>query len=64
MIGQELFLETTFMGLSGIRIGCFLNDMMHDILGLKNNKFQVLYHFTVGRGHVDSRVQTQSAYQR
>ena len=64
MVGQELYLEATSMGLSGTGIGCFLDDMMHDVLGLKDNKFQVLYHFTVGRGYVDSRIQTQKAYIR
>ena len=50
------------MGLSGTGIGCFLDDMTHSTLGLKNDKFQVLYHFTVGRGYVDSRIQTKTAY--
>jgi SagB-type dehydrogenase family enzyme len=61
-IGQQLYLDATSMGLSGTGIGCFLDDMMHSLLGLKENKFQILYHFTVGRGYVDSRIQTQSAY--
>ncbi len=64
MVGQELYLEATSMGLSGTGIGCFLDDMMHDVLGLRDNKFQVLYHFTLGRGYVDSRIQTECAYQR
>ena len=63
-IGQQLYLEATSMGLSGTGIGCFLDDMMHDILGLKSNKFQILYHFTLGRGYVDSRIQTKPAYER
>jgi len=63
-IGQQLYLEATSMGLSGTGIGCFLDDMMHEILGLKNNKFQILYHFTLGRGYVDSRIQTKPAYER
>ncbi len=61
-IGQQLYLEATSMGLSGTGIGCFLDDMMHELLGLKTNRFEVLYHFTVGRGYVDSRIQTQPAY--
>lgn len=61
-IGQQLYLDATSMGLSGTGIGCFLDDMMHSLLGLKDNKFQILYHFTVGRGYVDSRIQTRSAY--
>ena len=64
MIGQELYLEATSLGLSGTGIGCFLDDMMHGLLGIKNNSFQVLYHFTVGRGNVDSRIMTSPAYTR
>jgi len=61
-IGQQLYLEATSMGLSGTGIGCFLDDAMHQILGLRDNRFQVLYHFTVGRGSVDSRILTKPAY--
>ncbi len=61
-IGQQLYLEATSMGLSGTGIGCFLDDDMHRLLGLENNKYQILYHFTVGRGYVDSRIITRSAY--
>jgi len=61
-IGQQLYLEATSLGLSGTGIGCFLDDMIHDTLGLKTNHFQVLYHFTIGRGYVDSRIQTRVAY--
>jgi hypothetical protein len=64
MIGQELYLESTSLGLSGTGIGCFLDDMMHGLLGIKNNTFQVLYHFTIGRGDVDSRIMTSPAYNR
>ena len=64
MIGQELYLESTSLGLSGTGIGCFLDDMMHGLLGLKNNTFQTLYHFTVGLGDVDSRIMTKPAYNR
>ncbi len=62
-IGQQLYLEATSLGLSGTGIGCFLDDIMHSILGLKDNRFQILYHFTVGRGYVDSRILTRPAYQ-
>lgn len=62
VIGQQLYLESTSLGLSGTGIGCFLDDMMHGLLGIKNNKFQILYHFTVGRGYVDSRIITKPAY--
>jgi SagB-type dehydrogenase family enzyme len=63
MVGQQLYLEATSLGLSGTGIGCFLDDLMNTrVLGLKNNTYQSLYHFTVGVGYVDSRIQTQSAY--
>lgn len=61
-IGQQLYLEATSMGLSGTGIGCFLDDDMHRVLGLKDNRFQILYHFTLGRGYVDSRILTKPAY--
>ncbi|QOY54934.1 nitroreductase family protein [Candidatus Sulfurimonas marisnigri] len=61
-IGQQLYLEATSLGLSGTGIGCFLDDVMHDLVGLKDNRFQILYHFTVGRGYVDSRITTKPAY--
>ena len=61
-IGQQLYLDATSMGLSGTGIGCFLDDTVHSLLGLKDNSFQTLYHFTVGRGYVDSRIQTRVAY--
>ena len=63
-IGQQLYLDATSMGLSGTGIGCFLDDTVHNLLGLKDNRFQTLYHFTVGRGYVDSRIQTRAAYER
>jgi SagB-type dehydrogenase family enzyme len=62
-IGQQLYLDATSMGLSGTGIGCYLDDTMHNLLGLKDNRLQTLYHFTVGRGYVDSRIQTKPAYE-
>lgn len=61
-IGQQLYLEATSFNLSATGIGCYLDDAMHMILGLKSNKFQSLYHFTVGRGFVDSRLLTLKPY--
>ena len=61
-IGQQLYLEATSLGLSGTGIGCFLDDAMHSLIGLSNNNYQILYHFTIGRGYVDSRIQTKPPY--
>jgi SagB-type dehydrogenase family enzyme len=62
-IGQQLYLETTSLNLSATGIGCYLDDLFHKVLGLKSNKFQSLYHFTVGRGLVDSRLLTKHPYE-
>lgn len=61
-IGQQLYLETTSVNLSATGIGCFLDDMLHEVIGLKTNSYQTLYHFTVGRGLVDERLSTLKPY--
>lgn len=61
-IGQMLYLEATSLGLSATGIGCFLDDEFHALLGLKNQQFQSLYHFTIGRAIVDMRISTLPAY--
>ena len=61
-IGQQLYLETTSLNLSATGIGCFLDDILHGVIGLKTNEFQTLYHFTIGRGLVDSRLSTKKPY--
>lgn len=62
-IGQQLYLEATSLGLSATGIGCYLDDSFHYLLGLDNNLFQSLYHFTVGRAIRDSRLQEIPLYQ-
>lgn len=61
-IGQQLYLETTSLNLSATGIGCFLDDILHEVIGLKTNNYQTLYHFTVGRGLVDTRLSTIKPY--
>ncbi|NKQ40648.1 MAG: SagB/ThcOx family dehydrogenase [Sulfurovum sp.] len=61
-IGQQLYLETTSLNLSATGIGCFLDDILHDVIGLKTNEYQTLYHFTIGRGLVDERLSTLKPY--
>jgi SagB-type dehydrogenase family enzyme len=63
-IGQQLYLESTSLNLSATGIGCFLDDMMHDTIGLQSNHFQSLYHFTVGRGLTDNRLTTRKPYKQ
>jgi SagB-type dehydrogenase family enzyme len=62
MIGQVLYLEAEAHGVRGTGIGCFFDDPVHDILGLTDNRFQSLYHFTIGKPIEDSRLQTYPPY--
>ncbi len=62
LIGQVLYLEAESIGLRGTGIGCFFDDPVHELIGLADQQYQVLYHFTIG-GHVeDSRLQSLPAY--
>ena len=47
-----LYLEAEAARIRSTGIGCFFDDVMHEVLGLEGPAFQTLYHFTVG-GHVD-----------
>ena len=62
MIGQVLYLEAEEKGLRGTGIGCFFDDVMHRILGLKDHRWQDLYHFTIGAALEDTRLQTLPPY--
>jgi len=61
-VGQQLYLEATALGISATGIGCYLDDTFHRLLGLDSNQFQSLYHFTIGRAIVDSRLLTLPPY--
>ncbi len=61
-VGQQLYLEATSLGLSATGIGCFLDDIMHQLLGIQDSSYQSLYHFTVGRAIQDMRVMTEQPY--
>jgi len=43
-------------------IGCFLDDPMHEVLGLRGTAFQDLYHFATGGPVEDVRLTTLPAY--
>jgi SagB-type dehydrogenase family enzyme len=62
LIGQVLYLESESLGFRGTGVGCYFDDSMHEVLGLKDAAFASLYHFTVGAGLVDSRIQTEPPY--
>jgi SagB-type dehydrogenase family enzyme len=62
LIGQVLYLEAEAAGVRGTGIGCYFDDSVHEILGLKDDAWQSLYHFTIGKPLEDSRLQTLPAY--
>lgn len=62
-IGQQLYLEACSLNLSATGIGCFLDDIVHEHLGLKNFSYQSLYHFTIGRAILDTRLSSKKPYE-
>ena len=62
MVGQVLYLEAEAHGIRATGIGCFYDDPVHHILGLSDNTYQSLYHFTMGGPVEDTRLTTLPAY--
>jgi SagB-type dehydrogenase family enzyme len=62
LLGQVLYLESEAAGVRGTGIGCYFDDAVHSLLGLKGNEFQSLYHFTVGGPVEDTRIMTLAGY--
>jgi SagB-type dehydrogenase family enzyme len=62
VLGQVLYLEAEAAGLRGTGIGCFFDDEMHGLLGLRDAEWQTLYHFTAGGALDDARLTTLPAY--
>jgi hypothetical protein len=63
VIGQVLYLEAEASGIRSTGIGCFFDDLTHRVFGLTGDRFQVLYHFTMGGPVDDPRLQTHPPYQ-
>ncbi len=57
LIGQVLYLQAEMTGLRGTGIGCFFDDPIHELLGLTDDTFQTIYHFTVGLALDDTRIE-------
>ena len=57
-----LYLEAEAAGVRGTGIGCYFDDAVHDVLGIKDQKLQSLYHFTIGTALTDERLQTLPGY--
>ena len=62
MIGQALYIEAEAAGQNATGIGCFFDDSVHDLLGLRGDEWQILYHFTIGQATHDDRLQTLPPY--
>jgi hypothetical protein len=62
MIGQVLYLEAEAAGARATGIGCYYDDAVHELLGLRGNGWQSLYHFSMGMPVEDSRLTTEPAY--
>lgn len=61
-IGQVLYLQAEAAGVRATGIGCFFDDPVHQLLGLRDLAFQSLYHFTAGGAVDDERLSTEPAY--
>ncbi len=62
VVGQALYLEAEAAGIRSTGIGCYFDDAFHGILGLGDDRFQDLYHFTVGGPREDTRLTTLPPY--
>ncbi len=64
LIGQVLYLEAEAAGVRSTGMGCYFDDVVHQLLGidLSDDSWQSLYHFTVGGAVDDDRLTTLPAY--
>jgi len=62
MIGQVLYLEAEAAGSRGTGIGCFYDDAVHELLALQDERWQSLYHFSMGVPVEDTRLTTEPGY--
>jgi hypothetical protein len=62
MIGQVLYLGAEACGIRGTGMGCYFDDTTHDLLGLRDNAWQDLYHFAAGKHVEDKRLTALPPY--
>lgn len=62
LLGQVLYLEAEAGGVRGTGIGCFFDDPVHEVVGIKDLSIQSLYHFTIGGPVDDQRLMTLPPY--
>ncbi len=61
-LGHVLYLEAEAAGVRSTGIGCYFDDVFHELLGLTGDQFQSLYRFTVGGSTEDRRLTTIEPY--
>ena len=62
VLGHVLYLEAEAAGVRSTGIGCYFDDEMHGLLGIDDDRWQSLYHFTVGGPIDDERLVTLPPY--
>ena len=62
MVGQTLYLQAEMSGQRGTGIGCYFDDPVHEFLGIKDESYQDLYHFTIGCPVGDERISSHPPY--
>ena len=62
LLGQSLYLNAEAEGLRGTGIGCYFDDAVHELLGMRGQRLQVLYHFTIGVALPDTRCVIEPPY--
>ena len=64
LIGQVLYLEAEAAGVRSTGMGCYFDDLVHQLFGIDraDDAWQSLYHFTVGGPVEDERLTTLPAY--
>jgi hypothetical protein len=62
ILGHVLYLEAEAAGVRGTGIGCFLDEVVHELVGIESDRFRDVYHFTVGGAVEDGRLTTLPAY--
>lgn len=62
LIGQVLYLHAEALGYRGTGIGCYFDDELHALLGLKDRQWQSLYAFAIGVPLPDDRLEATAPY--
>lgn len=64
LVGQAIYLRAEALGIRATGIGCFFDDLQHELLGLQGDAWRTVYHFAAGGPVDDPRLATRPAYDR